>query len=281
MLAHVSETFRLAYVPGTTPGKWARVWRERLPDVPLDLLLVDAADAPTVLRDGRADAAVARLPVDTDVFSRIPLYDEVPVVCVSRDHLLAASEEDETVSAGDLADETVWLSRDDVLFSHEGGPPPPGMPPVDPDGNRWERPASDKEALAVVASGAGVTVLPMSLARLYHRKDVVFRRFEPGPTAPVGLVWPAGETTDLVEEMIGIVRGRTVNSSRGRARSRVADDGADARTGSGRARGGKAAKGTSGGASRGARGRPASSRNRNRNGNGNRRRGGRGTGRQG
>jgi hypothetical protein len=64
----------------------------------------------------------------------------------------------------------------------------------------------------------------MSLARLHHRKDVVHRPFDGGPTAPVGLVWPIDRTTDLVEEMIGIVRGRTVNSSRGRGRSRSAAD---------------------------------------------------------
>jgi hypothetical protein len=32
----------------------------------------------------------------------------------------------------------------------------------------------------------------------------------------VALSWPEEETTDAVEDFIGIVRGRTVNSSRGR-----------------------------------------------------------------
>jgi hypothetical protein len=62
----------------------------------------------------------------------------------------------------------------------------------------------------------GVAVLPMSLARLHRRKDVSYRPLVDGPTAPVGLVWPIDRTTELVEELIGIVRGRTVNSSRGR-----------------------------------------------------------------
>ncbi|WP_318842862.1 LysR substrate-binding domain-containing protein [Myceligenerans pegani] len=291
----MSETFRLAYVPGATPGKWARVWRERLPDVALELVQVDPADAPAALRDGRADAAIARLPVDTDVFSRIPLYEEIPVVCVHRDHFLAALEPDEAVAPADLADETVWLPRDDVLYRVPGDRLPgsgttagsggsvagaggsgadaapvavPGRAPVDPDGVPLERPATAAGALALVGAAAGITVLPMSLARLHHRKDVVYRPLDDGPTAPVGLVWPIDRTTDLVEEMIGIVRGRTVNSSRGSGRSRSSGDGGASPSGSsaadssasgrarGHTRGAKAGDRTSGRAS--GRGRDAS-----------------------
>ncbi|MBZ9640835.1 LysR family transcriptional regulator, partial [Streptomyces sp. PSKA30] len=35
----------------------------------------------------------------------------------------------------------------------------------------------------------------------------------------VALCWPEDAHTDLVEDFIGIVRGRTVNSTRGRAQS--------------------------------------------------------------
>lgn len=222
------ETFHLAYVPGATPGKWAGVWRTRLPDVTLELVQVAPADAPVALQDGRADAAIARLPVDTEVFSRIPLYEEISVVCVHRDHFLAALDPDESVDPADLADETIWLPQDDVLFADAAVP---GRPPAGPDGAPLEPPATADDALAIVGAGAGVTVLPMSLARLHHRKDVVFRPLGDGPTAPVGLVWPADRTTDLVEEMIGIVRGRTVNSSRGNARSRSAGEAGATQTG--------------------------------------------------
>lgn len=36
------------------------------------------------------------------------------------------------------------------------------------------------------------------------------------PQSQIGLAWLDAETTDLMEELIGIVRGRTPNSSRGR-----------------------------------------------------------------
>ncbi|WP_159798770.1 LysR substrate-binding domain-containing protein, partial [Puerhibacterium puerhi] len=247
-------TFRLAYVPGATPGKWARTWRERLPDEPLELVQVPAADAAGALLDGRADAAIARLPVDRTVLSAIALYEELPVVVVSRDHLLAATTEDETVAPADLADDVLWLPADDVLYAGDAAPAAPGRAPVaygpdgepDPDAEP-QLPATAEEAIAWVAAGAGVTVVPMSLARLHHRKDVTYRVLEGGPAAPVGLVWVADRTTDLVEEMVGIVRGRTANSSRGRGR-RHDDDAAPraAQKGSGGGAGGGAAGGAAG-----------------------------------
>lgn len=205
--------FRLAYVPGATPGKWASVWRERLPDVPLDLVQVESADVVAALAAGDVDAAIGRLPVDKDVFSAIPLYEETSVVCFSRDHLLAALADDEAVAAADIAQDPVWVPGDDVLFA---GRPVPGVVPADPDGNPLDRLPTTADVVATVAANVGVAVLPMSLARLHRRKDVTYRPLSDGPTAPVGLVWPIDRTTDLVEELIGIVRGRTVNSSRGR-----------------------------------------------------------------
>lgn len=217
--------FRLAYVPGATPGKWASVWHERLPDVRLELVQLEAADIGPALDAGDADAAIGRLPVDKDVFSAIPLYEETSVVCFSRDHLLAALGEDEAVSSADIAEDPVWVPVDDVLFATH---PVPGTVPADPDGNPLDPLPTTADVVATVAANVGVAVLPMSLARLHRRKDVTYRPLLDGPTAPVGLVWPTDRTTELVEELIGIVRGRTVNSSRGRGgpSSRQAQDGA-------------------------------------------------------
>ena len=216
--------FRLGYVPGATPGRWARTWRDRLPDVRLGLVQLDAADAPAALAEGRVDAAILRLPVDTAALHAIPLYEELPVVVVSRDHLLAATTDEEVVTADDLADDVVWLASDDVLYP-DGASAPGRAPAAYDDGAGGtvepERPATAADAIALVATGAGATVVPMSLARLHHRKDVTYRVLDGGPAAPVALAWRVeglpDEVQELVEEMIGIVRGRTVNSSRGRA----------------------------------------------------------------
>ena len=244
------EPFRLAYAPGATPGKWASVWRERLPDVPLELVQVEASGVARVLEAGKADAAIARLPVDKDVFSAIPLYEETSVVCFSRDHLLAALADEETLSSADIAEDPVWVPADDVLFAAH---PVPGVVPADPEGNPLDPVPTTADAVATVAANVGVAVLPLSLARLHRRKDVTYRLLEDGPTAPVGLVWPTDRTTDLVEELIGIVRGRTVNSSRGRGgpSARSAQEGVPAGGSAGKAaRTGvkKPAKGASSGA---------------------------------
>ncbi|MGG8408062.1 LysR family transcriptional regulator substrate-binding protein [Streptomyces sp. 12297] len=197
------SSFRLAYVPGVTPTKWVRVWNERLPDVPLTLVPVAAAEAPGMLRDGGADAGLLRLPVDRTELSAIPLYTETTVVVVPKDHLVAAVEE---VSLEELADEILFHPLDDTLDWEQ----PPGRP-------AFERPETTADAIELVAAGVGLLVVPQSLARLHHRKDLTYRTVTGAPESRVALSWPEeDEAPDLVEEFIGIVRGRTVNSSRGR-----------------------------------------------------------------
>ncbi|MER7107211.1 LysR family substrate-binding domain-containing protein [Streptomyces sp. NPDC000229] len=197
----VSPSFRLAYVPGVTPTKWVRIWNERLPGVPLTLVQVPAAEAAGMLRAGDADAGLVRLPIDRTDLSAIPLYTETTVVVIPKDHLVAAVDE---VSAEDLADEVVLHPLDDTL----GWERPPGLPAL-------ERPATTADAIELVAAGIGLLVVPQSLARLHHRKDLTYRPLTDAPQSRVALSWPEEETTDLVEHFIGIVRGRTVNSTRG------------------------------------------------------------------
>ncbi|MEU2440490.1 LysR family substrate-binding domain-containing protein [Streptomyces rubradiris] len=209
-----SPSFRLAYVPGVTPAKWVRIWNERLPGIPLTLVQVPAAEAPGVLRAGEADAGFVRLPVDRTYFSAIPLYTETTVVVVPKDHLITAAEE---VTLADLADEVLLHPLDDVF----DWAAPPGEP-------AFERPATTPDAIELVAANIGLLVVPQSLARLYHRRDLTYRPVVDAPQSGVALSWPEEATTDLVEDFIGIVRGRTVNSTRGRTTERPA---ADARPG--------------------------------------------------
>ncbi|MFC5268705.1 LysR family transcriptional regulator substrate-binding protein [Kribbella qitaiheensis] len=193
-------SFRLAYVPGVTPAKWVRTWNERLPKVPLTLIGVTAPEAADVVRAGGADAGLVRLPIDRTGLSAIPLYTETTVVVVPKDHLVTAAEE---ITADDLADEFVLHPLDDALEWDRL----PGQP-------AFERPATTAAAIELVAAGAGVLIVPQSLARLHHRKDLTYRPITDAPQSRVALTWLEEQTTDLVEQLIGIVRGRTVNSSR-------------------------------------------------------------------
>ncbi len=225
-----AESFRLGFVPGATPAKWARVWQARHPGTPLLLVPVPASSAEAAITDGELDAALLRPPVDRDVLHAIVLYDEEPVLVVGRDHLLAALEPDEPVQVADLADEVLLQPADDVLAwaGHDGAADDaiavPGRPPA-------QVPESTADAIALVAAGIGVVVVPRSLARLPHRKDVTARALPAAPTAPVVLAWPIDRADDRHEDLIGIVRGRTVNSSRGRQeRGRADGDPTDRRT---------------------------------------------------
>ncbi|MEU6237091.1 LysR family substrate-binding domain-containing protein [Kitasatospora sp. NPDC047058] len=200
-----NPSFRLAYVPGVTPGKWVRVWEQRLPDVPLTLVAVPVEEGEPTLLGGGADAGLVRLPVDRDNLSAIPLYTETTVVVFPKDHWLAAAEE---VPVADLADEIVFHPLDDAL----GWQTLPGRPAI-------ERPATTGDAIELVAANVGVLLVPQSLARLHHRRDLTYRPVPDAPQSQVALSWLQDRTTDLVEEFIGIVRGRTVNSSRGRTQA--------------------------------------------------------------
>jgi DNA-binding transcriptional LysR family regulator len=193
----------VGYVPGVAPAKWARTWAERHPEVPLQLHAVAAADAADALRAGTVDVALLRPPVDTSGMAVITLYEETTVVVVSTDHLLSAVD---AVTVADLDGEAVLLPLDNVVDWATG-------PSVRVD----HRPETTKEATELVAAGIGALVVPQSLARLHHRKDLVYRPITDAPICPVALAVPAGEQPALVEEFIGIVRGRKAGSSRGRS----------------------------------------------------------------
>jgi DNA-binding transcriptional LysR family regulator len=189
-----------------TPTKWVRIWNERLPGVPLSLIQVPAAEAAALVRDQGADAVLLRLPIDRTGLHAIPLYAETTVVVVPKDHVVTAVEE---VTTADLADEVVLHPLDDTLDWQR----PPGH-------EAHARPATTADAVELVAAGAGLLVVPQSLARLHHRKDLTYRPVVDAPESRVALSWPEDETTELMEQFIGIVRGRTVNSTRGPATSK-------------------------------------------------------------
>ncbi|HET6562450.1 MAG TPA: LysR substrate-binding domain-containing protein [Marmoricola sp.] len=178
------QPLRVTFVAGVTPDKWARTWRERLPDVPLELLPTEEPDQLDAVRSGAAEMAFVRLPVDRTGLHVIPLYEEVPVAVLPKEHLYAGLDE---VVEADLADE----HRPDLSTM------------------------TVRQAVEVVASGTGVVVLPMSVARLHHRKDVVAVPVADLSSTTVALAWPVAAEDPRLDEFVGVVRGRTRNSSRG------------------------------------------------------------------
>lgn len=188
--------FRVGFVTGATPDKWAGTWRRRSRD-PLDLVPVLEAEQERGLREGSLDMCLVRLPVDPEGLHCIPLYDEVPVVIAGKDHLVSVAEE---VTLDDLDGEQ-------LVLPHKSGWTPSA------DQLDWP-PMSVKDAIEVVASGTGILIVPMSVARLHQRKDVVQRPVADLPTTKIALAWLVENDDERVQTFIGIVRGRTARSSR-------------------------------------------------------------------
>ncbi|TQL68234.1 LysR substrate binding domain-containing protein [Nocardioides albertanoniae] len=190
-------TFTVGFVTGATPDKWARIWRERSRER-LEMIPLTEHEQERGLRAGELDMALVRLPIDRDGLHCIPLYEEQPVVVMGHEHLLSLLEE---VTFDDLAEEQLVIP--------ERGGWTPGVEQLS-----WP-PMSEKEAVETVAAGTGVAIVPMSIARLHHRKDVVFRPLVGAEPTTVGLAWLLDNDDERVQTFIGIVRGRSRNSSRG------------------------------------------------------------------
>jgi DNA-binding transcriptional LysR family regulator len=192
----MADPFRVGFVTGATPDKWARAWRERRRE-PLELVPILEAEQEDGVRDGSFDMALVRLPVNRDGLHCIPLYDELPVVVAGVEHFVAAADE---VTLADLADEQ-------LVRPHASGWHP------DADQLDWP-PMSEKDAIETVAAGTGIVIVPMSIARLHQRKDIVQRPVTDLDPTRIGLVWLLDRDGEDTQAFVGVVRVRSANSSR-------------------------------------------------------------------
>jgi DNA-binding transcriptional LysR family regulator len=181
---------RVGFVPGVTLTKWRRIWGERLPRTSLEIVEVAEADQRNALDEARVDMCFVRLPLADQRLHVIPLYDEVPVVVVAKDHPAALFDE---VTLADLSDEVV----------------------IDP--------ADTRNAFELAAGGVGVLFLPHSIARSHSRRDLVYRTISDASPTWIALAWRVDNPNELIEDFIGVVRGRTPNSSRNLRPGRASD----------------------------------------------------------
>ena len=134
----MAEPLVVAFVPGVTPGKWERVWRERRPGGRLELRPLPQASALAALDAGDAHMALVRDVIADEVRHAIPLYRERAVVVAPKGSLVGSLDE---VDLADLAGETVL---DIDLASGDGA-----------------------EAIELVAANVGVAIMPQSVARAH------------------------------------------------------------------------------------------------------------------
>lgn len=178
----MTNSLTIGKVAGVTSTKWERIWAERFRE-PLRVVELEEAQQRAAVLDGTVDLVFARLPIDREGLHAIPLYEEVPVVWLSKDHLLAELDE---VSMADLADENVVYE-------------------------------ATRESIELATYSAAVLRVPMSIARSLSRRDLAYRPVLDEPTTTIALAWRTDTENPLVDEFIGVVRGRTVNSSRSTA----------------------------------------------------------------
>lgn len=176
---------KLSYVEGVNPSKWIDVWNARHPFDRMEAWRVAETAQWVALDAGECDAALIRLPQEraSDGTSRgfgVELFRERTVVLLPAGHPYADIDDLASTDIGDL--------------------------------ERTPAQSTVEETIALTAAGVGVVELPASVARLYSRRDVVVKELSDGPDWPVFLAWRIDD--DNVQDLVGIVRGRTARSSR-------------------------------------------------------------------
>lgn len=171
---------RIGFVPGVTLTKWRRIWDERFRRVPLTVTEVTEDEQHNQLVNDRLDMCFVRLPIDTNGLHAIPLYEEAPVLWMHKDFLLSALDE---VRDADLAE--FRIVRDYA-----------------------------PESIDLAVYNAAALHVPLSVARTQSRKDMVHRPYLDAEPTTIALAWRVDNDNEWIDEFIGVVRGRTANSSR-------------------------------------------------------------------
>ncbi|MFC0675459.1 LysR substrate-binding domain-containing protein [Brachybacterium hainanense] len=180
------QILRVGYVPGVEPDRFARRWRDGRRPARLELVQIPWSRQRAALAEEEVDLCFVRLPLEDDGdLHVVPLWEERPVAVVGVDDVLSLYED---LGAQELAESIAIAPQnlDDAA-----------------------------ERVAVAATGVGHALMPMSLARLHHRRDAVHRVVRDAEPTRVALAWPAAADDALRQEFVAVVRGRTTRSSRG------------------------------------------------------------------
>jgi DNA-binding transcriptional LysR family regulator len=171
-----------------------RTWRERHPDVPLEVHRVDDRDAG--LARGAVDVAISRDLVRDPTLHVEPLFDEGRMAALPAESALAQQA---SLQLADLADEVIALAP-------AMGTTTLALWPPDARPQRTIEVANTDEWLVAIASGEAVGVTPESTPTQHPHPGV---RFVPLPAAPpitVSLVWHRGSEHPATAEFVAVVR---------------------------------------------------------------------------
>ncbi|MFN0317427.1 MAG: hydrogen peroxide-inducible genes activator [Burkholderiales bacterium] len=159
--------------------------RKLAPQMPLEIEENTTAQLEALLRGGKLDAILIALPFGDSGVSTLPLYDEPFAVVVPSEHPWAQKK---FIKPKDLSKERVLLLNSGHCFSNQVVEACPELS-RSPDGVQQGN--SLETIRSMVASGLGITVLPVSAcADRYQSKLIRAIPFsDPAPTRRIALAW--------------------------------------------------------------------------------------------
>ncbi|MFQ6398821.1 LysR family transcriptional regulator [Nocardia sp. KC 131] len=166
----------IAFSPGLRVSEAIRAFASRHPDVETDVVPTRWWEQDAPLRDGRAQVGYLRRPFDESGLRTIPIGHEPRVACMPAAHPLASRPE---LTTTDLADERMLDTT-------------------------TRRSSSLDEKFELIASGHGITLIPLSLARSYARADLVHILVTDAPEFETCLAVTADRRENLLRDFLEI-----------------------------------------------------------------------------
>ncbi|MBD0674252.1 LysR family transcriptional regulator [Streptomyces sp. CBMA156] len=166
----------VAFSPGLHVSDAIRAFTARHPDVGIDVVPARWWEPDAPLRDGRCQVGYLRRPFDDAGLRTVPIGREPRVACMPAAHPLARRAE---LTSADL------------------------------DGERMldtptRRTSSLEEKLELIASGHGIALVPLSVARAYSRPDLAHRPVTDAPGIETCLVARADRRERLLRDFLEI-----------------------------------------------------------------------------
>jgi len=184
---------------GGIAGEIVKAYRERYPDVELDVAVGNTMIHVQQLHSGDIDVGFVRPPLLDPELEELPLGRE-PMVCVlPKGHRLTRRS---SIRREDLQGEPlVWWPEEhgpgawrEVRRDVFGEPPWPPIARAEPE---------EERIVSAVAEGAGVSMIMYERSRSLRIPGAVYRRFKPPePAMGIAIAWRRGETLPALERLV-------------------------------------------------------------------------------
>ena len=188
------HTLTVGFMLGVNVDPALRLFRERHPQVDLQLQRLRWWNQTEALLDGRVDVGFLRSPVPSQGLGLLTLYTEPVTVALPAAHPLAGRA---SVRLADIADEPVLRYTDappawNSFWSMD--PRPDGTLPRHGPAVR-----DMEEIVEYVRVGSGVAFLPASIAAAFPRTDVAYLPVTGVQAGQIVLAWETARDSPLIE----------------------------------------------------------------------------------